>query len=116
MITKINSKTFLDNNEVAYTVEAENSKVNGNALKMYIPKIMSGITKGTPYETIKTVNTSNVFINDSSCKIKAKQSVKLCNYIECTLDTSSSGISIPKNTKLKCYTTNGNIQKITIEL
>ena len=116
MITKINSKTFLDNNEVAYTIDMERSKTNGSKLKMYIPKIMSGITKGTPYETIKTVNTSNVFINDNSCKINAKHSVKVCNYIECELSTSLSNVTIEKNIKLKCSTTNGNIQNIKIEL
>ena len=115
MLTKIDYKNFLDNNEYGYVIEKNNAIKNGSKIKTYIPKIMSGINKGTPISTVKSV-TSNAFINASSCKVKVASSVKTRNYIECELETKATNVTIEKNTKLECSTINGNIQKITVKI
>lgn len=56
-------------------------KTSSSSFKVYIPKILPTIKKGTAQVRTESISTNGI-INDTKCKIDPSSSVKTRNYIE----------------------------------
>lgn len=71
----------LSTEEIGFYVGKGDTKTSSSSFKVYIPKILPTIKKGTAQVRTESISTNGI-INDTKCKIEPSSSVKTRNYIE----------------------------------
>ena len=87
----------------------------GEELKLYIPMLMTKITKGKPKTHIVKSSGKQLFINDSSCRPAIHSVIKGQNYITCYAENgivwryaTDKEIKYESPNDLSGYTSNGD--------
>lgn len=82
---------------IGYTIEkVDPAPKAGEKLKLYIPTLMSGITKGKPQTKKVALTKKQIFINDASNRPTATTSVITQNYISATMENNCSWKNVAK--------------------
>lgn len=71
----------LSTEEIGYYVGKSDTRTDSSSFKVYIPKILPMIKRGTAQVHTEPLSTSGI-INDRGCKLDPNPSVKTRNYME----------------------------------
>lgn len=100
----------LSTEEIGYYVGKSDARTDGSSFKVYIPKILPMIKRGTAQIHTEPLSVSGI-INDIGCKLETNSSVKTRNYLEVTAsDNINFKRPVFKNgAKVKIAFVSGNI-------
>lgn len=105
--------------EYAHLVET--AHMDDRTFKFHIPKLMAGITKGSPQKVPMTFN-NNLFLNAADCKPATSNKVTTQNYVTVrrhnsrnfVAGTENGGEYIKSGTKFIIHTMYGNIKDMRV--
>lgn len=111
MITKISISDSLNISDemIGYVVEESKPIISGDKLKLYVPGIMSNVTKSKAATTIQSTYGTTLFKNNLSCMPKVSPTVTTANYITAVMENNSSSEHIQSNGVIP-YNTKVNVE------
>ena len=118
MITSLNFGYEPNSDEYGYAVGDQRVPTSGQTLKVYVPTIMSEITRSNAVTTTKTkINTANkIFANAVDCRPKSKSIIQSTNAITAKMENncaySSSLKKITNGTKVDMEFPNNSLANI----